>query len=296
MATSHIRTLQDIANQIKEENQKGKDRIPSSETFIKKMMTQHSKSSEEIFAYLEQLRELHFIFVISLVQPDADLYLQAINGYVYADPIILNEVKHQSEQKLVAAYENTLYKRKSAFQITRELFTKVKEFNNTPLGIALNETVMIEEYIRIISANAFEYSDSWRKEKLYKLFKDESGVTSFDEFSETEESSGNANPEKHRYVDPGNSKWSKAVNQFSIEFLVKIHFRKYEFDIVKKLINTSKITMIEDLMFVRNTLKDLEKNLDKDTILKYHLDKIIELRRIAQGKINIIRKVQQVSS
>ncbi|HMV43633.1 MAG TPA: hypothetical protein PKD50_13915, partial [Leptospiraceae bacterium] len=96
-----------------------------------------------------------------------------------------------------------------------------------------------------------------------------------------------------RVQDSGNSKWAKAVNQFSIRFLIRIHFRKYEFDVVKRLVLTSKISMLDDLIYIRNTLKDLEKQLDKDTILKYHLDKIIELRRITQAKINNLRKIQQ---
>jgi hypothetical protein len=296
MASSRAKILQEIANQIKEENLRGKERIPTSETFIKKMMTQHSKTAEEIFTCLDNLHELHFIFKISLVQPDQELYLESVEGYVYAEASVLNDVKNQSEQKLVAAYENTLYKRKSAFQITRELFNKVKEYNNTDLGRALNETVMLEEFLRIISSNAFEYSDSYRKEKLYKLFKeDEPAILSHHEMY-TEDELSPSNTEKQRYFDPGNSKWSKAVNQFSVPFLIKIHFRKYEFDIVKKLINTQKITMLEDLVFIRNTLKFLEIQLDKDIILKYHIEKIIELRRITQGKINALRKVQQVSS
>ncbi len=94
-------------------------------------------------------------------------------------------------------------------------------------------------------------------------------------------------------MDPGNSKWSKAVNQFSIRFLIRIHFRKYEFDVVKKLVQTSKISMLDDLVYIRDLLKDLERQLDKDTILKYHLDKIVELRRITQAKINVLRKIQQ---
>ena len=54
--------------------------------------------------------------------------------------------------------------------------------------------------------------------------------------------------------------------------------------------------MLDDLIYIRNILKDLEKQLDRDTILKYHLDKIIELRRITQAKINTLRKIQQSAS
>jgi hypothetical protein len=149
---------------------------------------------------------------------------------------------------------------------------------------------MIDEYIRLIATNAFEYTDSWRKEKLYKQFREDE--PNYDIDSDDENQSTQTTQER-RYMDPGNSKWSKAVNQFSIRFLIRIHFRKYEFDVVKKLVQTSKISMLDDLLYIRNFLKELETQLDRDTILKYHLDKIIDLRRITQAKINALRKLQQ---
>ncbi len=291
MSVSNIKILQDIANQIKEENARGRERIPTSESLIKRMMTLHSKSAEDIKFYLEQLKDLHYIFIINIVASDPALFVQGVDSYVYADQNILSELKHYTEQRLTQVYENTYYKRKSGFQIIRELLPKVKEFNNTQLGRCMNEAIMLDEYIRLIATNAFEYTDSWRKEKLYKLYRDEE--SSYETEYEDENSSGYQSTSERRYMDPGNSKWSKAVNQFSIRFLIRIHFRKYEFDVVKKLVQTSKISMLDDLVYIRDLLKDLERQLDKDTILKYHLDKIVELRRITQAKINVLRKIQQ---
>ena len=291
MSVSNIKILQDIANQIKEENARGRERIPTSESLIKRMMTLHSKSAEDIKFYLEQLKDLHYIFIINIVASDPALFVQGVDSYVYADQNILNELKHYTEQRLTQIYENTYYKRKSGFQIIRELLPKVKEFNNTQLGRCMNEAIMLDEYIRLIATNAFEYTDSWRKEKLYKLYRDEE--SSYETEYEDENSSGYQSTSERRYMDPGNSKWSKAVNQFSIRFLIRIHFRKYEFDVVKKLVQTSKISMLDDLVYIRDLLKELERQLDKDTILKYHLDKIVELRRITQAKINVLRKIQQ---
>ena len=168
MSVSNIKILQDIANQIKEENARGRERIPTSESLIKRMMTLHSKSAEDIKFYLEQLKDLHYIFIINIVASDPALFVQGVDSYVYADQNILSELKHYTEQRLTQVYENTYYKRKSGFQIIRELLPKVKEFNNTQLGRCMNEAIMLDEYIRLIATNAFEYTDSWRKEKLYK--------------------------------------------------------------------------------------------------------------------------------
>jgi hypothetical protein len=53
---------------------------------------------------------------------------------------------------------------------------------------------------------------------------------------------------------------------------------------------TSKITELEDFIYIRNIVRELEKMNNGDPILKYHSDKLLELRRIAQAKINIARK------
>jgi hypothetical protein len=47
---------------------------------------------------------------------------------------------------------------------------------------------------------------------------------------------------------------------------------------------------MEDLLFVRDQIKALEKLEDRDPILKYHREAMTELRRVAQAKINIMRK------
>lgn len=275
----------DIANSIKEENVKSKDRIPTSENFLKKLGGIHGKPEDEIQRIIEQLKETHFIFEINLVQSDPALYVQGIEGYVFADQSILMDLKHFSENKLTQLYETSLFKKKSSSQVIKELYPKIKEYNNTPLGRCLNECVMLDDFVKKIEANAFEYTDSWRKEKLFKLYREENPgqeMFSYDEY---------IRPEKKANLPTG--KWARAINQFSIKFLVRIHFRKYEFNVIRLKIIEGKISNIEDLIYIRNTLRDLEKMLDKDIILKYHLEKMIELRRLVQAKINIIRKDQE---
>jgi hypothetical protein len=287
--SSIIKILQDIANQIKEDNQRGKERIPTSESFIKRMVQVHDKSPEDIKYYLEQLKETHHIFIFNVVNPDPSLFVQGVEGYVYADQNILTELKYYLESKIGSIYENTFYKKKTFQQIFRELLPKLKEYNNTEMGRALNGAMMVDEFIRIISSNAFEYTDSWRKEKLYKTFREEEPISSGSSF-EDPGFSDHSKVESSRPKEIPNSKWARTVNQFSTKFVLRIHFRKYEFDVVRKLIMTGKINNIEDLLYIRNFIKEMELMKDKDPILKYHIEKMTELRRICQAKINIIRK------
>ncbi len=280
--TSSIKILTEIAAYIKEENTRGKERIPSSDSLIKKFMVHYNLTEEQIKKFILHLKETHYIFVINSVISDPSLFVQGMDSYVYAEQSILNDLKHFTEQRLMQIYESTFYKRKTGYQISKELYHRIKEFNNTNLGKALIENNMIEEFLRLIAANAFEYTESWKKEKLFKLYREE------------EEHPGQ-NPGEHHYTpnykkDTTSNKWQKAVNHFSVPFLIRIHFRKYEFNLIKKMIITGKINQLNDLIYIRNILKDLEKDTENDIVLKYHTNDIIELRRIAQAKINIMHK------
>lgn len=280
--TSNIKIILEIATFIRDENLKGKERVPSSDTLVKKFMVHYNLSEDQIKKYILQLKETHYIFIINSVMPDSSLFVQGMDSYVCAEQSVLSELKHFAEQKLIQIYEATYYKRKTGHQISKELYHRIKELNNTALGKALIENTMIEDFLRQIAANAFEYTESWKKEKLYKLYRDE------------EEPSGHGTVDSNYSTitqkDNSSNKWTKSVNQFSIPFLIRIHFRKYEFILIKKMIISGKINQLNDLIYIRNLLKDIEKNTEQDILLKYHLDSIIELRRIAQAKINIMRK------
>ncbi|MCB1178652.1 MAG: hypothetical protein KDK36_13790 [Leptospiraceae bacterium] len=284
---SNVKVIQDIANQIKEDNLRGKERIPTSETFIKKMVQTHDRGPDEIKEMLEQLKETHHIFSFFVVNPDPSLFVQGVEGYVFADQSVLNDLKHNIENKLMQAYESTLFKKKSYAQILRELATKTKEYNNTELGRLLNSGMMVDDFLRIVSSNAFEYTDNWRKEKLFKLVREEEN--DFDPI-EIEETPLEVAEEKFKTKENTSSKWHKTINQFSTKFVLRIHFRKYEFDVVRKLIVTGKITEMEDFIYIRDSIKEMETMKDRDPILKYHIEKMTDLRRLCQAKINIIRK------
>ncbi|MBE7413239.1 MAG: hypothetical protein L6Q54_07650 [Leptospiraceae bacterium] len=278
-----VKVILELAEQVKIENSKNKDKIPSSDTFIRKMSTYFSRTDDEILKYFNDLKECHYIFIINVVQGDGKI--KSVDAYVFADIGILTSLKEFADKNLESLYEGMFYKRKSASMIIRELFTKVKEYNNTPLGRAINEAVMTEEYHRLITSNPYEFTDAWRKEKLFKIYDDE------------EEEGVNEKPTPRAVdqikkdvasVNP-NSKWGKAINQFSVEFLVRIHFRKYEFEVIKKLVLNGKINSEVDLKYIRDTLKLMETRTEVDTVLKRYVNEMVELRRLVQGKLNILK-------
>ncbi|GIX43157.1 MAG: hypothetical protein KatS3mg129_2890 [Leptospiraceae bacterium] len=87
--------------------------------------------------------------------------------------------------------------------------------------------------------------------------------------------------------------WGKAVEKFGVQFLIRVHLRKFEFDILKKLLLQKRIAKEEDLIFLRDSLRKMEERSLFDKELKKYLNDIKELKRIAQIKINqfhLIRK------
>lgn len=286
----------ELAEFIRKENQEGREKIPTSDTHLRVWAAHFARNEEEIRKLLYALRDSHFIFIVNIVTPDPNLFVYGEEAYLYAEPFILSELKKIAEESLEKLYEASNYKRKSAFQITRELFPKIKEFNNTPLGRAINLSVMIEEFSRMLTAQSFEYTDHWRKNKIQDIFRDE--VNAADELNAVaamrEAEAGNkravdtykelAPKEK---IDPS---WQKAKQNFSTEFLLRVHFRKYEFDVIRKLIQTGKLKEEKDLRYVRDTLQLMETRVDQDNILRRYITEMIELRRYAQAKMNVMRQ------
>ncbi|WCL48847.1 hypothetical protein [Leptospira sp. GIMC2001] len=284
-----IKTAIELADMIKEENLNGRDKIPNTETHIKIWCSHFARDEKDIRKILDDLKEAKYIFVVNIVMPDPNLYLPAANSFVYTEIGILNDLKRFADNRLEKIYESTFYKRKSPFQITRELFPKIKEFNNTPMGKAINESVMIDEYIRVLTNSAFEYTPERKLAALKEIYSDESADDIPDVEAQTVQNVRAVDQVKAKENEPENTQWKKITNNFPVDFLVRIHFRKYEFEVVKKLITQGKIRTEDDLKYIRDTLQTMEGRTVQDPILKRHMNEMVELRRLAQAKLNFLR-------
>ncbi|MDF3820646.1 hypothetical protein P3G55_12080 [Leptospira sp. 96542] len=292
-----IKICLELAESIRKENLESREKIPTSDTHLRIWSSQLARSEEDIRKLLYSLRDSHFIFIVNIVAPDPNLFVYGEEAYIYAEPFILNELKKITEESLEKLYESSNYKRKSAFQITRELFPKIKEFNNTPLGRAINLTVMLEEFNRMLTAQSFEYTDQWRRNKLHEIYREE--INAADElsaFSALKESDPNKRAvdqlKEQAPKEKIDQNWMRAKENFSTEFLLRVHFRKYEFDVIKKLIQTGKLKDEKDIKYVRDTIQLMETRTDQDNLLKRYSTEMTELRRYAQAKLNLMRQNQ----
>jgi hypothetical protein len=285
-----VKTAIELAEMIKTENVGGKERLPNTETHMKHWCAHFAMDEKAIRKILDMLRDSHYIFIINIVLPDPNLYLSSIDSYAYAELTLLNDLKRYSELRLEKTYESTFYKKKSPFQIIRELFPKIRDFNNSAIGKGLNESVMLDEFIRVITNSSFEFTDQWKSNKLRELYAEgEDDVAPNAEVELEAKVRAMDQAVGKEYIENPNSSWSKITHNFPVDFLVRIHFRKYDFETEKKLIQRGKINSETDLKYIRDTLQLMEGRINQDTILFRHVHEMVDLRRLAQMKLNNLR-------
>ncbi|WP_061223978.1 hypothetical protein [Leptospira weilii] len=297
-----------IASEIRKINLREDQRIPTSDTFIKEMMSLYSRQPDDLRNILEALRAAKIIFVIKIVLPEEKMSKMSdpgVDAYAYADLKILNDLKYYSEKKLERLYEATYYKKKSPSLITRELFPKIRELNNTPIGRMVNIVVMIEEFIRMMNNNPNDFEEGSRSQAMEDILvakgdnpSEEKNIS--DESSKLTSLSNSFGPTlSQRATDRmaaqeanfnPNSPWGRMASKFSIEFLLRVHLRKCEFETVRKLITSGKVTDEVNLRLIRDSLLKMEKNINVDKVLASYLEEMIELKRLAQRKLNAVSK------
>ena len=84
--------------------------------------------------------------------------------------------------------------------------------------------------------------------------------------------------------------WSDATRIFDPQFLMRIHFRKYEFKMVFRLVHEGKVKEKKDLDYIEATLTKIEGNVARDPKLKDHLKEIQELKKLVSEQISKLKK------
>lgn len=355
-------TLLEILQRIKDtnENVKLEDPVPTQDDLLRNIVSDIIHDRGELQDYLNTLTESHHLFAIKIVEPDPNLMIDGITGYLVTEVGVVSKLQEKYKTLLETAYEHQFYQRKHYVHILKELIHQARQFNNTPFGKCLNVSHMLEQFAQIFAADFSEYSDTWKANRLEEVLSsralssqgsEESGAASpeaagdpglppeatpepaatmsdygmgdshlpdemgqapadvdpIDEFSAppptaaheapaasapTGRATDNAEFMKIQEMNRSGN-WGKAVDKFGVQFLLRIHFRKYEFDKVRHLLKTRKIAREEDVRFIRDTLRLMEGRTHIDPQLNYHLAKMADLRRMAQLRLNQIQLLKK---
>lgn len=298
-----------IVDRIRESNNlSGEQAVPTSDTIYRKLLHSLSIPEPKIRFYLKALAEAHYLFAIRLVEADPKSGVDHIDGYIVAELPILIRMKDVAFKELEAAYEHQFYRRKQAAVICREIVGDARRFNNTPIGRLLNLCVMVQQYEHLMASVFHEFSDVWKRRKLADILTAEGDPEALNmKFEATpgiEEGPPDAafpgtptdSVRPQRAVDSAeyvklqqmrkDGAWGEAVDKFGAQFLVRIHFRKYEFEQVKALIKQRRIAYEEDLRYVRDTIRIMEDRFHEDPQLLKYRNQMADLRRLAQLRMN----------
>ena len=302
--------LMDIVKRIREIHldKSGKlDPIPTSEDIYRRHLSNIYNNEKQCMDFLRMLEEAHFLFAMTLVEPDEALMIPGVEGYIVTEPVVLRNLRARATSELEQSYEQQFYQRKQATTIIRELLPRARSFNNTPLGRALNMAVMLQQFEHILVNEFEQYTDTWKSRKLMELMPGGSPDAETPSLSEGDFDPPPAGPGTPnaplRAVDTDavqeiqqmdqSGRWGDAVQKFGVEFLLRIHFRKYEFDKVAWLIKTGKLAAEKDLRYVRDTLRTMESRVDRDFRLREFTKPMVELKRAAQIKLNRIHQLRK---
>ena len=303
-------TLQEILGRIRDTNlHKDKDPIPTSDMIHRRLCGDIEPNEQRLKAYLRLLSDAHYIFIVKIVEADERLKVAGVDGYVACEVQILAKLREIAAKNLERTYASQMYQRKQAAQIVKELVPQARQFNNTPLGNYLNVSVMLQQYEHFVATSFAEFTETWKNSKLDELLRSldpgalpdatpDQADLSPDPDSDGGASAAAALATPVRAIDheelarieemDRSGNWGEAVDKFGVEFLLRIHFRKYEFEKVRILVRQRKIAREEDLRYIRETLAKLESRMSIDPGLVKYRAAIGELRRAVQTRITEI--------
>jgi len=271
-----------------------REAVPHSDEFTRKMESTHGFPPGFTDKCVRLLKDAHKIFIIEIVQEDDDREVEKIEAYIDADMSTVRRLKNIYQKLLQDIYEEENHQRLMAHQIIRELFPKMNLYNNTPMGHIANKAIMLEEYELLLEKDFSQYTESWKEERIAELF-EESGedleaLLGVEKKQEPEPEIVVKKPVNKRAVDSGKGSElssmaslqsiDKVLRIYGIDFFYRVNLRKYNFDLIRMVIEQKKITSRDDLTLLRKMIQKIRDNADRDPGLTEHLEKLQNLERI----------------
>ncbi|MCL2155913.1 MAG: hypothetical protein FWH53_09640 [Leptospirales bacterium] len=266
--------------------------IPHSDAFFRDTEFLFGLSTYELDIIIKILNESHKIFIMEISREEYDSKKEKIYGYVDTD--ILNVEKLQSvfHRGLIYEYERVYNNRKGVHLIIKELMPNLKSISNSIMGILLNKVVMLDSYIYFLQKNQKEYTEEWKNEHLQQqiamyesIFKKGSNNDKNREKNDIGKEEDTARP--IRAVDsPLMEDFTELVTKgaiarvlqiYGVVFFFRVHLRNYKFSYLSQVIDTGVIDRKNDLLMVREMLKKVKENINKDKELEKYYDDIMSL-------------------
>lgn len=257
----------------------GRQRIPTSEN-IHRRLAQAVERPGELDRVVTALIEAGYIFrveidrntagpVFALVAQDLDI-LQSIRDFTFKELEILHGYEFHSE--------------KPAVQILRNSQGRTPEASSSYLRV-FRLAQALAHRVETIAAHPEFFHPLHRADRLNAWI-----TAQQSEGSMRAADSPAADAMKQMNL---RGEWGRVVRKYGVQFVVRVHLRKNEFDLVTQLIREKRIETESDLRYIRDTARTIETRAGLDPALRGYLPSISELRKTAQ--IRMIQSLRKPS-
>lgn len=294
--------IDEIYEEIRKQNSNSDNTaIPHSDDFIRRVSAMVGANPDLVKRILQVLVNSHKIFTFEIVMPDTLRDLPGISGFVVADLNVIRRLKNVFYKELTYLYNQQFNKTSQAHQIVKEIFPVIRSFNNTPLGIAANKAIMLDELEKLMEKHFNEFTEDYKEKQfaleigranLERLVKEEKTTPVKAESAPSASASDKATApgeQSQRAVDSKTynefiikkSKYplQRILNIYGIDFFYKVNLRNYQFKYLQQLIKDGQISKRSDLMHLREMLKTVRQNMHIDPKLKEHAEEIFDLEK-----------------
>lgn len=267
--------------------QKSNDPIPTVEEIYNIIAYASFDNIDEVKQAVALLVKSGYLFRIQTLDSNKKL----ADGFVVSSPGALMTVRSFVSKELERQYLTSMKVVKSADNI---ILASEEEFlDKNPRALRYIKTYQrIKEYAAKVASGDYRYSKAGCLNSLSRLLDGEESIDLSAEEAVEEKSA----KQHSRAVDAIDQEqygrirerlaWSDATRIFDPQFLMRIHFRKYEFKMVFRLIYEGKVKEKKDLAYIEATLTKMEGNVEKDPKLKDHLKEIQELKKLVSEQIS----------
>lgn len=283
------------------------DSIPHSDVFQNEIISLFGITKNELEVVLSILKESHKILIMEIAKEETGKNLDKISGYVDADLLTIQKLKEIYYNALVNEYEKDYHKKKTAGQIIKELIPRISYINHSPLGKFLNKALMLDEFERHVEKNYREFTEEWKDENYAVQ------ISVNEEFLKNigNEKKGPAQVKVETPVESKPSASKRAVDSpllqefqsqnsgdsllkmlqiYGVDFFYRVNLRKYNFSIIEQAIDSNIITRRQDLLALKDMLKQIRSHFGIDSQLEKYYDDIMNLDRKVSRSISFLKK------
>jgi len=262
-------------------------KVATSEELEKLALKKFSINSKTIFSTINILIDAKMVFSFEIKKEDAYKKIDKLLGYVVTDFEIIRNLKNSSFSDLTVEYNEKFNKGSSAHGIIKELFPKINQFNNTPLGFALNQSIMLSEYEELLEKEYLKYTKEEKTKNLNNILEsekaeNEKAVNKEIDTEKLEKHNKRAEDSKEYEnfkQQSRNRSISSILNIYGIDFFFRANLRRYQFKVLITAIEERHIYKKSDLQLLKKLLNTINDRMTKDPKLIDYFEEINLLNR-----------------